>query len=72
MARADWTQTLELGVGVRGSLGGSYTASPDVLPRPSRARVEPVPYEGWWGFGGGGGLSLEAPSSAGWASSWGP
>lgn len=60
-AVADWMDTLELGVGVRGSLGGSYSGSPDVLRADVEGvSVEPVPYEGWWGFGPGGGLNLDA------------
>lgn len=60
-AAADWRDTLELGVGVRGSLGGSYSATPDVLRAEiDGVTVEPAPYEGWWGFGAGGGLNLDA------------
>lgn len=60
-AAADWLDTLELGVGVRGSLGGSYSGAPDVLrANVEGVPVEPVPYEGWWGFGPGGGVNADA------------
>lgn len=65
-AAADWTDAVELGVGVRGSLGGSYSGSPETLSAEVEGvEVDPVPYEGWWGFGGGGGLTLDA-RYAGW------
>ncbi len=60
-AAADWMDSLELGVGVRGSLGGSYAGAPEVLTAEVEGvQVDPVPYEGWWGFGPGGGLNLDA------------
>jgi hypothetical protein len=60
-AAADALDTLEVGLTVQGLGGASYTGTPDVLRADVEGvSVEPVPYEGWWGASGGGGLGAEA------------